>query len=404
MSPAAAGPVPTTPAARALSLDHPADRREVAARFGLDDAAFTGLTLLVSGLDAVKVGRITGAIRRAGLLAAAAPAEGAHNLLLIGPWQPLAASLEAAAPDIARLCATAVRRTGSPPPPLIAGPHHLPMDGRPLIVGILNATPDSFYDDGRYFGLDRSIARADTMVDEGADIVEVGGETARPSVPVISADEEIGRVVPVIEALRARLSVPIAIDTYKPDVARAALAAGASIVNDISGLADDRMASVTAGAGAALVVMHIQGRPKVANPNAQYARVIDEVYAFLDERTARAQALGVPRASLIVDPGFSFGWQAAHDVAILRRCREFRGLGLPLYLAASRKNFVRDLMELPFDELLEGTLAVVARGVLAGANLVRTHDVRAMSRFVAMLWTIVGPAPTVASAAPAHER
>jgi dihydropteroate synthase len=147
--------------------------------------------------------------------------------------------------------------------------------------------------------------------------------------------------------------------------------------------------------------MHIQGRPKQANPYAQYERVVDEVYGFLAERVARAETLGVPRQSLIVDPGLSFGKQVAHDLTVVRRLREFRGLGLPIYLAASRKTFIRDVLGLPFDELLEGTMAVVAFGVLAGANLIRTHDVKAMRRLVTMLTAIRGPTPPVAAGPPA---
>jgi dihydropteroate synthase len=233
------------------------------------------------------------------------------------------------------------------------------------------------------------------MIAEGVDVIEVGGETARPSVPVISAAEEIDRVCPVIELVRARFAGPVGIDTYKPEVARAGLAAGASICNDISGLADDTMAAVAAGAGAALVITHIQGRPKVANPYAQYARVVDEVYAFLAARVVRAEALGVPRRSLIIDPGLSFGKQTAHDLTVVRRLREFKGLGLPIYLAASRKNFIRDVMGLPFADLLEGTMAVVAIGVVAGATLIRTHDVLPMRRLVTMLHAILGPTPRV---------
>jgi dihydropteroate synthase len=205
----------------------------------------------------------------------------------------------------------------------------------------------------------------------------------------------------VIAAIRERYDVPIGIDTYKPQVARAALDAGASIVNDISGLADEQIGVAAAASGAALVIMHIKGRPKVANERAQYDRVVDEVYAFLAQRVARAETLGVARASLIVDPGLSFGKQAAHDVTVVRRLREFRGLGLPIYLAPSRKNFIRDLMGLPFAGLLEATMAVVAYGMLAGANLIRTHDVRAMRRLVTMLQAILGPTPPVVLEPPA---
>jgi dihydropteroate synthase len=237
----------------------------------------------------------------------------------------------------------------------------LDLAARPLIVGVLNATPDSFYDRGRYYDRDRAMARADELVAEGADLVEVGGETARPG-PAVDVAEEQRRVVPLIGALAARLPVPLTVDTYKPEVARAAVDAGAVLINDISGLADPAMAKVAAATGAALVVMHIQGRPKVRQVAPRYEAVVDEVYAFLEERTARAQALGVPADRLVVDPGFSFGKTPYHDVEILRRLREFSRLGYPIYLATSRKNYIRDILGLPVDDLLEGTLAAVAYG------------------------------------------
>jgi len=259
----------------------------------------------------------------------------------------------------------------------------------PLIVGILNATPDSFYDGGRYFGRDAAVARADEMVAEGAGLVEVGGETARPG-PRVDPDEEIRRVVPLIEALSSRLPVPVGVDTFRPEVARRAVDSGAVLINDISGLADMRMAEIAAGSGAALVVMHIQGRPKVRQLHPRYRSVVDEVYAFLDARTAAAEAAGVASAQLVVDPGLSFGKAPHHDVEVLRRLGEFRSLGYPIYLATSRKNYIRDLLALPFHELLEGTAAAVAYGVAQGASLVRTHDVKFMARVVRMMQAILG--------------
>ena len=261
----------------------------------------------------------------------------------------------------------------------------------PLIVGVLNATPDSFYDGGRYFDRAAALARADEMVAEGADLVEVGGETARPG-PPIDPEEESDRVVPLIEALAGRLSVPVAVDTYKPMVARRAVDAGAVMINDISGLADLRMAEVAAASGAALVVMHIRGKPKVRQVNPRYRSVVDEVYAFLETRTAAARAASVSPSRIAIDPGFSFGKTARHDIEILRRLAEFRGLGYPIYLATSRKNYIRDLLGLPFEELLEGTAAAIAYGVAQGAQFVRTHDVRFMARVVRMVEAIMQPA------------
>lgn len=272
---------------------------------------------------------------------------------------------------------------------------------RPLIVGILNATPDSFYDGGRYVDRSAALARADEVVAEGADLVEVGGETARPG-PAVDADEESRRVVPLIETLAGRLPVPVTVDTYKPEVARRAVDAGAVMINDISGLADLEMARLAAASGCALVVMHIQGRPKVRQVNPQYRSVVDEVYAFLEERTAAAQAAGVPRSRIVVDPGFSFGKTVRHDLEVLRRLGEFRSLGYPIYLATSRKNYIRDLLGLPPAELLEGTAAAVAYGVAQGAQLVRTHDVRFMARVVRMVQAIMRfPAGQPDEAAPA---
>lgn len=280
---------------------------------------------------------------------------------------------------------------------LRAGGRTLDVATRPLVVGVLNATPDSFYDGGRYFTRDRALARAHELVAEGADLVEVGGETARPGPPVAAAEEQ-RRVVPLIDLLVRRLPVPIAVDTYKPVVARAAVEAGAVLINDISGLADVRMAEVAAATGAALVVMHIQGRPKVRQPAPRYASVVRQVYAFLEARTGRARAAGVPEDRLIVDPGFSFGKAPEHDLEILRRLGEFSGLGYPIYLATSRKNYIRDVLALPPEDLLEGTLAAVAYGVAQGVHLVRTHDVRPIMRVMRTVLAITGVRQTAALA------
>ena len=267
----------------------------------------------------------------------------------------------------------------------------------PLIVGILNATPDSFYDRGRYYGFPAALARADEMVAEGAGLIEVGGETARPG-PAVDPEDEIRRVVPLIEALADRLPVPVSVDTHKPEVALRAVGAGAVMINDISGLADIRMAEVAGETGAALVVMHIQGRPKVRQVNPRYRAVVDEVSAFLEDQTEQAQAAGVPRSRLVVDPGFSFGKAVDHDMEVLRRLGEFRSLGYPIYLATSRKNYIRDLLGLPFEDLLEGTAAAVAYGLAQGAQLVRTHDVRFMSRLARMTHAILTPVHGISEA------
>ena len=348
----------------------------------------------VTGLAAEDAAAAAGASDRFGLTAAHI----ADGLLIEGR----AFGLEACTGDLAReqaqarealaAAARAVQRFRRPPRTLLARGLELDVR-RPLIVGILNATPDSFYDGGRYFGRDAAMARAEEMVAEGAGLVEVGGETARPG-PRVAAEEEICRVAPLIEALSRRLPVPVSVDTFKPEVARRAVDAGAVLINDIGGLEDMAMAEIAAASGAALVVMHIQGRPKVRQLRPRYASVVDEVYAFLEDRTAAAEAAGVAPAQLVIDPGLSFGKAPHHDVEIVRRLGEFRSLGYPIYLATSRKNYIRDLLELPFHELLEGTAAAVAYGVAQGASLVRTHDVKFMARLVRMMQAILGHGAT----------
>ncbi len=339
----------------------------------------------VSGVPARDLGAVADAAGRAGLWTH----REAGAVVLSGPVAALDAFCRGGVGEAGLRVAQALDRFRRPPRVLEARGRSLDL-GRPLIVGILNATPDSFYDHGRYFDRPAALARADEMVAEGADLVEVGGESARPG-RAIGVDEEIRRAVPLIEALAGRLPVPVAVDTYKAEVARRAVEAGAVLINDISGVADPRMAEVAAASGAALVVMHIQGRPKVANPSPRYRSVVDEVYAFLEDRTAAARAAGVPGSRLVVDPGFSFGKAPRHDLELLRRLGEFRSLGYPLYLATSRKNYIRDLLGLPVDDLLEGTAAVIAYGVAQGADLVRTHDVRFMARVVRMTRMIVQP-------------
>ncbi|GEM_PF-206108 len=331
--------------------------------------------------------RFTAAAQEAGLWIASA-AHG-HALIVSGPAERLRAFGERHGSDPAAVAvARALLCFAALPETLVAAGRVLDLRRGPLVVGILNATPDSFYDHGRYFALDAARRRADEMVSEGVDVIEVGGESARPGVP-ISEEAEIRRVVPVLEMLAARLPVPTAVDTYKPGVARRAVEAGAVLINDISGLHDPAMAEVAAETRAALVVMHIRGRPKVRQLDLRYDAVVDQVYEFLRVRTDGARRAGVRASQLVIDPGFSFGKAAHHDLEILRRLGEFRSLGYPIYLATSRKNYIRDVLRLPFEELLEGTAAAIAYGVAQGAQLVRTHDVAFMRRIVSMTQMIV---------------
>lgn len=257
-------------------------------------------------------------------------------------------------------------------------------------MGILNITPDSFYDRGRFQRFDRAIEWGRQMVAEGAGIIDVGGEKAGLGEPV-SVDEEIARVVPVIEALRGEVDVPISVDTFKPEVARAAVGAGAGIINSIGGFGDPAMRRAAAETGTAVVIMHLQGRPRVANPYPHYEDVVDEVKAFLEERIADCLADGIAPDRIIIDPGPGFGKTAQHDLALLRRLDVLTALPYPVLLAVSRKRFIGEVLGLDVEDRLEGSLAVTAWGVMKGVRIVRTHDVAVTARVCRMIEALVSP-------------
>jgi len=277
------------------------------------------------------------------------------------------------------------------------------------VMGIVNATPDSFSGDGLGADLPALVARGEQCVREGADLLDIGGESTRPGATFVSEAEEMARVVPVIAALAARVAVPLSVDTSRAAVAEAALAAGATMVNDVWGLHRDRaLAAVVARAGAALVLMHNRlaapaaldapgGRndalggyyDAVAYPGDLMAAIAD----WLREGIAWAEAAGVARAQLLVDPGIGFGKTPAQNLEVMRRFGELRTLGLPVLLATSRKSFIGRTLDLPITERLEGTAATVALGIAAGADMIRVHDVRAMSRVARMSDAIVRGGP-----------
>ncbi len=250
---------------------------------------------------------------------------------------------------------------------------------RTHLVGVLNVTPDSFSDGGKYFDRSAAIEQGIRMAEEGADIIDIGGESTRPGSDPIPLDEELRRVLPVITELSGKVNVPISIDTYKPAVARKALEAGATIINDISGLTfDPEMPGIAAEYGATVVIMHIKGLPKTMQENPRYDDVVSEIKAFLEERIHRAEEHGVNQ--IIIDPGIGFGKNVGHNLEILRRLNELRELGYPVMVGPSRKSFIGMILNLPVDSRLEGTAAAVAVSILNGANLVRVHDVLAMKR------------------------
>jgi dihydropteroate synthase len=272
---------------------------------------------------------------------------------------------------------------GPPTPTLVTRRYRLHACGqglelgkRPLLMGVVNASPDSFSDGGRYTTIEQRLELARELVAQGADILDVGGESASTNSPVVQAREEIERVAPLIEGIAKELDVMVSVDTYKPAVADAAIAAGASIVNDVSGLRDPELAKVCARTGAALVLMHTRAAPKqrLQDPDL-YGDVVAEVMAFLRERIELAQSMGVARERLILDPGPDFAKTPAQTIELLRNLKRLHELELPLLLAVSRKDFIGALTRRPPRERLGGTLAAVAHGLDAGAHIFRVHDV-----------------------------
>jgi dihydropteroate synthase len=276
---------------------------------------------------------------------------------------------------------------------LRAGERVLELGGRPWLMGIVNATPDSFSDAGLAQTLEARVARAAELIEAGAEIIDIGGESGVTNRPAVPPEEEIERVVPLIERVTGELGALISVDTYKPAVARSAIGAGASIVNDISGLRDPELADVCAQTGAALVLMHTRAAPKekLFDPSLN-GRAADEVLRFLGERIELALSRGVALEQLMLDPGPDFSKTPAQTVEVLRALPELHGLGRPLLLAVSRKDFIGAITGRPPRERLAGTLAAVAQGVEAGAHVLRVHDVAATAEFLAVRAVLAGEA------------
>jgi dihydropteroate synthase len=275
--------------------------------------------------------------------------------------------------------------------------HVLELGARPLLMGIVNATPDSFSDGGEHPTLEAQAALGAELLEAGADLLDVGGESARGDTPAVAAEEEIARVVPLVGRLAA-LGALVSVDTYKPEVAEAAIAAGAVLVNDVSGLRDASLADVCARSGAGLVLMHTRAAPKgtLLDPD-HYEDVVADVAGFLHERMAIAVARGVDPEQLLLDPGPDFAKTPAQTVAVMRRFDALHELGRPLLLAISRKDFVGALTGRPPRERLAGTLAALAHGVEAGAQVVRVHDVAAAADFLRVRAALRGDVEVAAS-------
>ena len=282
---------------------------------------------------------------------------------------------------------------------LRAGGRALPLGKGPLLMGVVNASPDSFSDGGWRSTVDEQVALARALVAAGATILDVGGESGVTNSPPVAPEMEIERLAPLIERIADELDVVVSVDTYKPAVAQAAIAAGATMVNDVSGLRDPAVAEVCGRGGAALVIVHTRAKPKVKLLDPGWdGRVVQDAHAFLAERMALAEAQGVPRERMVLDPGPDLGKTPEQTVEVLRDLASFHALDRPLLLAVSRKDFVGVITGRPPAERGAGTLAALAHGLDAGAHILRVHDVGAAADFIAVRAVLRGGADLPAGA------
>ncbi|HSW52611.1 MAG TPA: dihydropteroate synthase [Sulfuricaulis sp.] len=261
---------------------------------------------------------------------------------------------------------------------------------RPAVMGILNITPDSFSDGGVFLSPEKAIARALRMAEEGADIIDVGGESTRPGARPVSAQEEMDRVLPVVEALHARVPLPVSIDSSKPEVMRAAVAAGAGFINDVQALrADGALAAATA-LNVPVCLMHMRGEPRTMQDKPEYADVVGEVRDFLKERLDACMNAGIPALRLVVDPGFGFGKTLEHNIELLRGLKKLQGLGAAVLVGLSRKSLIGKALGLPVEQRLQASVALALMAVQQGASIVRVHDVGPTVEAIRM-WQAVYP-------------
>ena len=262
--------------------------------------------------------------------------------------------------------------------------HILDFSNKTYLMGVLNVTPDSFSDGGLHFDTGRAVEHAIKLVEDGADIIDIGGESTRPGSNAVSTDEELSRTIPVIESVARRIAAPISIDTCKAEVALRAIDAGASIVNDISGLRfDPAMAKAVASLGVPVIVMHIKGIPRDMQENPVYEALVPEIMDYLRTSIRMAVEAGIQEDMIVVDPGIGFGKKFDHNLQILRDLNEFTALGKPIAIGVSRKAFIGKILSgAPASERLEGTAAAVAISIINGANIVRVHDVKEIAKVV----------------------
>jgi dihydropteroate synthase len=268
----------------------------------------------------------------------------------------------------------------------IRGGTVLPLHQRVHVLGVVNVTPDSFSDGGNYFQCDHAVRHAMALVEEGADLLDVGAESSRPGADPVDEEEELRRLLPVVRDLVKRTAVPISVDTTKAAVAERALDAGAALINDISALQfDGRMAAVVARSGAGVILMHMQGIPKTMQQRPFYANVVDDVYAFLADRLAVAMQAGIHSEMIALDPGIGFGKNIEHNLKLLAHLDKLVSLGRPILAGVSRKGFIGSILDRPVEGRLMGTAAAVAVAIMKGARIVRVHDVAPMRDVIRMV-------------------
>ena len=264
------------------------------------------------------------------------------------------------------------------------GAFRLPLGRRPLIMGILNLTPDSFSDGARYLNPRAAIAHALAMQAEGADMIDIGGESTRPGAAPVATREEMNRVLPVIERLAARLKIPVSVDTSKAVVADAAIRAGAAMVNDVTALRDPKMAEVVAGAGVPVILMHMRGTPRTMQRNASYRRLVPDILSELNRSIQKARAAGIPSEKILIDPGLGFAKRGEQNLVLLKSLQVFKAMGFPVVVGPSRKSFIGRILGSDVDDRIFGTAAAVALAVANGADVVRVHEVAAMRHVAAV--------------------
>tara|TARA_B100001540_G_scaffold127111_1_gene113371 strand:- start:1522 stop:2304 length:783 start_codon:yes stop_codon:yes gene_type:complete len=258
-------------------------------------------------------------------------------------------------------------------------------------MGVLNLTPDSFSDGGFFNDPDKALSHCLKMISEGADIIDIGGESTRPGSNPVSIDKELDRTIPIIEKIRSTSNCVISIDSYKSIIVEAALNAGANIVNDISGLTfDNKMAKLLAKHNAPFILMHIKGRPKSMQRNPNYNNLIKEILSFFRKQISTAKSAGIDTSNIILDPGLGFGKKIEHNFEIIRKLPQICAMGFPVLVGPSRKSFIGETLNLPINQRIEGTMASITASIINGARIVRVHDIEETRRTVAITEKIIG--------------